>query len=273
MLSKARRRFGVRVYEKFFEHTVRLCETAGLVEGDVLFIDSTLSKANAAQQSLRSKALLGQRLPKRDSFVNDLWVVNDEPPGATGGKARPELGGVKKDSRRSAVNDFAVSRTDPDAQRVIRPSVGASFSHKTHFSVDGGKVNIITAVEVRPAGEWDGQSVGRVLDKHHAALGQPVRELVGAGGYGSQTAINACVEREVKPMLRIRAPSNPHGRLPRSSFIYLPERDLYICPEGKELRRIGEARQRQQTVYKVAMGAVRSVRSRRDVAPAARTGS
>ena len=38
---------------------------------------------------------------------------------------------------------------------------------------------------------------------------------------------------------------------------YVPERDLYICPEGKELRRIGEARKRQQTVYKVAAGTCR----------------
>jgi transposase len=260
VLSKARRRFGVRVYEKFFAHIVRLCEAAGLVEGDVLFIDSTLTKANAAQQSLRSKALLGQRLPRTNNFVNELWVVNrepDEPTGATGGKSRPELGGVRKDSRRSAVNDFAVSRTDPDAQRVIRPGAGASLSHKTHFSVDGGKANIITAVEVRPAGESDGKAVGRVLDKHHAALGRPIRELVGDGGYGSQTAINACVERDVKPLLRIRTPSNPHGGLHRSAFTYVPERDLYICPEGKELRRIGQARKRQQTVYKVAAGTCR----------------
>ena len=61
VLSKARKRFGVRVYEKFFQHIVRLCESAGLIEGDVLFIDSTLSKANAAPQSLRSRALLAQK--------------------------------------------------------------------------------------------------------------------------------------------------------------------------------------------------------------------
>src|SRR5260370_9191974 len=132
VLSKARRRLGVRVYEKFFKHTVRPCEAAGLVEGDVLFIDSTLSKANAAQQSLRSKALLGQRLPRADNFVNELWVVNrepDEPPGATGGKSRPELGGGRKDSRRSAGNDFAVSKTNPAAHRVITPVAAPVLTH------------------------------------------------------------------------------------------------------------------------------------------------
>lgn len=258
VLSKARRRFGVRVYEKFFEHIVQLCEKAGLIEGDVLFIDSTLSKANAALGSMRSRTLVGQRLPRTDNFMNDLWVVNDdagETDGAVGGKKRPELGGVRKDSRRSAVNDFCVSTTDPDAQRITRPGAGTILGHKTHFLVDGGKQNVITAVEVRPAGESDGKAVARALDKHRAVLGRDPRELVGDGGYGSQTSITACVERGVQPLLRVRAASNPHGGLNRAAFTWVPERDLYICPEGKELVRVGESHKRQQTVYSVAPGA------------------
>ena len=75
VLSKARRRFGVRVYEKFFEHIVRLCEAAGLVEGDVLFVDSTLIKANASPSGLRSRSLVQQRIAKPAAFLNELWVV------------------------------------------------------------------------------------------------------------------------------------------------------------------------------------------------------
>src|SRR3989475_7883518 len=78
VLSKARRRFGVRTYEKFFARIVQLCERAGLVEGDVLFVDSTLTKANAASQGLRSRSLV-QQLRRPQAFVNDLWVVNDRP--------------------------------------------------------------------------------------------------------------------------------------------------------------------------------------------------
>ncbi|MGA8922048.1 MAG: transposase, partial [Candidatus Dormiibacterota bacterium] len=41
VLSKARRRFGRAVYERFFTRIVQLCEARGLVEGDVVFLDST----------------------------------------------------------------------------------------------------------------------------------------------------------------------------------------------------------------------------------------
>src|SRR5713226_8115177 len=259
VLTKARTRFGVRVYEKFFQHIVRLCESAGLVEGDVLFIDSTLSKANAAPQSLRSRALLAQKLPDTGRFLNELWVVNEDdlPRNASGGKRRPELGGKRTDSRRSAINDFCVSPTDPDAQKVVRPGKPAVLGHKTHFLVDGGKANVITAVEVRPAGESDGQAVGRALDKHRLNLNRGPRELVGDRGYGSQVAVQACVARNVQPLLGVRTPTNPHGGLDRSEFTFVAEDDLYICPEGKQLRRVGENYNRHQTMYKIAKGACR----------------
>src|SRR5947209_9708430 len=90
VLTKARRRFGTRVYELFFKQIVQLCEQRGLVQGDVLFIDSTLSDANAARDTLRSRALAGPRLPEPNQFVKDLFALNEpaplpEPPRAKGG--------------------------------------------------------------------------------------------------------------------------------------------------------------------------------------------
>src|SRR5260370_12954669 len=81
VLSKARRRFGTGVYEEFFVRIVQLCEKAGLVQGDALFVDSTLTQANASTQGLRSRSLL-QQLPTAPEFLRELWVANDygDPP-------------------------------------------------------------------------------------------------------------------------------------------------------------------------------------------------
>ncbi len=48
MLSKARARFGLPVYQAGFHRGGGQCERAGLVRGDVLYVDSTLVKANAS---------------------------------------------------------------------------------------------------------------------------------------------------------------------------------------------------------------------------------
>src|SRR5262245_21701709 len=46
-LSKIRERFGLEVFQRFFEHIVELCIEAGLVWGEELYFDSTKVQANA----------------------------------------------------------------------------------------------------------------------------------------------------------------------------------------------------------------------------------
>lgn len=232
VLSKSRRRFGTKVYEQFFARIVQLCEQAGLVKGDVLFVDSTLTQANASSQGLRSRSLLQQTLQRPSEFVDGLWAVNDE----ADASAQPEIS-TKPDSRRTGVNHLSVSPVDPDAQMFKKPGKTPLLSHKTHFVVDGGKPNIITAVEVTGSCEPDGRPVGKLLDKHRAALGRPARELVADKGYGSVAAITACTERDVRPLLGRGPVQNVFGGFTRDAFTYLPERDLYICPAGQELKR------------------------------------
>jgi transposase len=232
VLSKARRRFGTRVYEQFFTRIVRLCEQAGLVQGDILFVDSTLTQANASTQGLRSRSLLQQTLSPPAAFVEELWAVNDAD------SDRPEPDFTRKpDSRRSGVNHVAVSPVDPDAQMFHKFGTTPLLSHKTHFLVDGGRAGVITAVQVTGSCTADGRAVGTLLDKHGTSVGRPARQLVGDRGYGSEAAMLACLEREVEPWLARRHGINTHGGFDRDRFTYVASRDLYLCPAGKELHR------------------------------------
>jgi transposase len=60
VLSKARRRFGVTVYQAFFTEIARQCARAGMIVGQQLYVDSTLVRANADRASVGSRALLEQ---------------------------------------------------------------------------------------------------------------------------------------------------------------------------------------------------------------------
>lgn len=189
VLTKARRRFGTRIYELFFRHIVKVCEARGLIEGDRLFIDSTLSDANAARDTLKSRALAEARLPEPAHFVADLFAVNDPvpepaPPREKGGTGPKPTGHAAKPTLRGSL----VSTTDPDAEVSTRHNGRSRLVYKTQVVVDGGRANIITAIEVGAAGDSDASSVGKMLDRHHAALGRPARELVGDSGYGSEAA-------------------------------------------------------------------------------------
>jgi transposase len=81
VLSKARRRFGVTTYQAFFAEIVRQCAAAGLIRGDLLYLDSTLVKANAALTSVGSRALRAQ-LAGVDEHVAALWREDSAAPAA-----------------------------------------------------------------------------------------------------------------------------------------------------------------------------------------------
>src|SRR6266851_3584290 len=179
VLTKARRRFGTRVYELFFKRIVELCEERGLVQGDVLFIDSTLSDASAARDTRRSRLV-----------------------------------------------------------------------YKTQVVVDGGKANIITAVDVGAAGDSDASSVGRMLDKHEVNLGRAPRELVGDSGYGTEAGLRECEARGIVPTLNQKRKGNNTGLFSIDDFTYMVDRDVYVCPAGTELVRAAEHFTLGKSVYR-----------------------
>ena len=249
VLSKARRRFGPVVYERFFRRIVELCEAGGLVQGDVLFMDSTLTRADASKESLRSRALL-QQLKAPKTFVAELWEANEEPETTELQPTREH----KPRPDRGVVNVRAVSATDPDAELVSQRGKPAMLAHKVHMIVDGGRPRIVTAVMVRPASENDSHAVELLLDKHAMAVKQPARELVADSGYTSEPALKACEKRGLLPTLAWRSTRNRHGGWDRDRFTYVPERDVFICPAGHEMRHSNENLRFRQSVYRTVKG-------------------
>jgi transposase len=51
-LTRIRKRLGLAIFERFFEHVVELCQQVGLVWGKELFFDATKVRANAALNSM-----------------------------------------------------------------------------------------------------------------------------------------------------------------------------------------------------------------------------
>lgn len=258
VLTKARRRFGTRVYELFFRQIVQLCEARGLVQGGVVFIDSTLINADASQNTLRSRALTGQRLKEPRQFVRDLYTVNDpplepEPPRPKGPRGpKPGWSRAPNPSWRGSL----VSTTDPDAELARRRDGSSRMVHKAHVTADGGKANIITAVDVGPAGDSDASTVGKMLDKHQINVGRRPSELVGDSGYGSDGAVRECLGREVVPTMQASSRVRVKDRFSVEDFTYVADRDVFICPAGQELHRSRERFQTHKTVYEPVQGGV-----------------
>jgi transposase len=245
VLSKARRRFGIKVYEQFFARVVQLCEVRGLIQGQTLFVDSTLVEANASRQSMRARRLV-KELGSARAYVHQVWHANAaEPADEDDGVRRTRPG-------RGSANRDVVSRTDPDAQMVSRRGQPPQLAHKAHIAVDGGRARVVTAVMVRPATEGDGQATAALLDRHEAAVGRATRELVADRGYTTDDTQEACVGRGVQPVLATIQRSGRRGAFPSTDFEYIAEHDYYRCPAGQTLRPRFRHPTRRTTIYAAA---------------------
>ena len=52
VLSKARSRWGVETFKRFFDRIVKQCLEAGLIDGSTLFVDASLIEADASNNSV-----------------------------------------------------------------------------------------------------------------------------------------------------------------------------------------------------------------------------
>ena len=79
-LTRIRKRLGLAMFERFFEHVVELCQQAGLVWGKELFFDATKVRANADLDSLVPRFYWRAKQHLDELFADD---PQDAEPAAT----------------------------------------------------------------------------------------------------------------------------------------------------------------------------------------------
>jgi transposase len=154
VLSKARVRFGMEVFEHFFKHSIELCQKAGLLSEGPVYVDTTLIQAAASMDSLRERSE-GVRppLPIRE-YVKRLYTENvpvaqvesvscpvppDTEPSDGDIGVPPRYRRIRPDGHRRKANNELVSRTDPEATVVSRRGFDMHLAYKAHVAVAGAR--------------------------------------------------------------------------------------------------------------------------------------
>jgi transposase len=141
-LSKIRERYGLEVFQLFFEHIVELCIEARLVWGEELYFDSTKVRANASINGMIDRAEF-----EVQKHLEQLFDSIGEDASAFGklvAKYNGErLNGIRK-PHYQRITDDQLSPVDPDAA-PMQPAGGGSavLGYRDHYVVDGGKSRII----------------------------------------------------------------------------------------------------------------------------------
>lgn len=252
VLSKARNRWGVEAFRRFFERIVWQCVEAGLVDGSKLFMDSSLVQADASNNSIidvNKEALkihlvegykeLESRLEEK---LEEKENTDDDHPPKTG-----------------PANQHYHSTTDPDASVTRQGGGKRNLRYKAHRSVDG-KAEVITATEVTPGEVNEAHLLSTLLTTHQSNTQTTVKTVIADTKYGTADNYLACCDLGVKAHIPDLKKSHNDFKdiFHEEDFQYQPETDTYLCPAGNPLKRSIYRPKRDIYEYRCAVKACRN---------------
>jgi transposase len=231
------------VFQNIFDEIVQQCINKGLLTGKHLTVDSTYIRANASFKSL--EPIVVEMKPTE--YIEKLEEENpiQERPWEPG-EDYPHRG--KKIS-----NDTYRSKTDPDA-RLSRKSFRATTDlyHAATYVMDNKSRIIVGADAGKPDLRTDSEKaidqIRRIKWRHKI-----IPESIGADkGYATGEFIKNIINEKIQPHIPIfeYQRHNHKGIYTREAFTYDEANDIYLCPEGKEMKYWGIHRQSRQHVYR-----------------------
>lgn len=224
VLSKARKKWGVEVFESFFHRIVLQCVEAGLVDGSKIFVDSSLIDANASNNSVLDTKSLKDQLHKNYQKL-EARLAEGNPSSCSSRHLE------KKNSR-------YISTTDPDAAIVNRGK--PKLSYQVHRAVDE-RSEVITATDAAPGDVNEAHLMLPLLEQHETTTGVKTETVVADSKYGTIDNFLACHDRGLQAHMPDLGKAN-RKRIAQLNifsddrFLYDPISDTYLCPAGKHLK-------------------------------------
>jgi transposase len=251
VLSKARTRWGMSAFRSFFERIVIQCVHAGLVDGSKLFMDSSNIQADASNNSVVNKEDI-KRYLKKSYRIFEQRLEKEKDKNNNNDLDPPKSG---------TANKKHFSTTDPDAS-VHRQGGRSKLKYKIHRSVDK-KSEVITATTATTGSVNEAHLLKFLIMSHQKTTGIKPEVCVADSKYGTIDNYLTCYDLGIKSHFQSfekthRGSGRQKGIFAKEEFIYDPERDVFICPEGEELRRRRFSKQRRQWEYTASLSVCRN---------------
>ena len=220
-----RRRFAdSTIYQDIFDTIVEQAIGHGLVDGTVLYTDSTHLKANAN----KNKYDLAMITKSRADYLEALDQAITDDRAAHGKKP------LKPAEHEPPIKETKISRTDPDAGYMIRDGKPKGFFYLDHRTVDG-RCSIITDTHVTPASLHDSIPYLGRLDRQRERFDLPVNAVGLDAGYYTAGIAQGLANREINGVIGYSRPPHRAGFLRKRDFLFDPEADAYRCPQDQML--------------------------------------
>jgi transposase len=242
------RRHHREALKKVLKECVRMCMRLNLIEGNTLFVDGTKVRANASLGQSWNREKCERLLKETDQRIEEILAECDSTDLAEEGqeslvRMQEELKDTEtlKDRVQEVVKELegstekSINTTDPDC-RNMKSRQGVIAGYNMQVVVDdthGLIVHTEVVTDKNDLNQFKSQ-----VEQANEVLEKQCKVACGDAGYASI--------QELKPLdqdgITVIVPSQdqvrrkPPGPFSKDRFVYDPERDCYVCPEGQELR-------------------------------------
>jgi transposase len=212
------------VYQEIFDEIVLQAVKRKMVDGKVLYTDSTHLKASAN----KGKYDKAHVLKSVRAYVEELDRDIDEDRRRHGKKPLPPENAAPK------TKEIKVSTTDPDSGYLVREGKPKGFFYLDHRTVDG-KCAIITDTFVTPGNTHDSQPYLDRLDRQRNRFGFKTQAVGLDAGYFTPHICKGLTERTIYGVIGYSRPTHRNGYLRKNDFTYDETADCYLCPQNQIL--------------------------------------
>ena len=245
------------------------CQSEQLYGGELMAVDGSKFKAaNSKDRNFTRKKLAGVIERERERVEEYLKAIEEAdqadaqmPPESplSGEQLREKLRKLKErmsmhkqlEEGLKESGESQVSLTDKDS-RLMKTSKGKDVCYNVQTVVDS-KHKLIAAYEVTNEGNDLGQ-LANMAKQGKEVLGVKKITALADGGYFDGDKIKECEDSGITTYLPFpqSGAARKHKVFPAEQFSYDQARDLYICPQGKELtfRGFETANEKKYRIYR-----------------------
>jgi len=228
------------MFRRVFERVVEACIAAGLVSGEGFAVDASLIVADANKQR---------------SIPGTEWKTTCA--GVTASRAMREYLATLDNTAFGAASEVTpkfVSPSDPAAQWTGAMRGPAFFAYADNYLIDV-KFGIIVDVEAsRAIRQAEVGAAKTMLERTEKRFDLKPGYLAADTAYGSAETLNWIInEKKITPHIPVIDKSEREdGTLSRQDFTFDPERNVYVCPQGKLLHTTGSIHDGVTLLYRAS---------------------
>lgn len=237
--------------KKVLKQCARMCLKLDLIAGNVLFVDGTKIRSNAARAQTHDQAYYEQHLSEIDHRIEQLveecekidemeegqksWVeMEDELTQKQHLKEKIQAAlKTMKETGQEKIN-----LTDPDCA-IMHSIQGSHSSYNVQIVADDKHGLIVHAEAVNETSDLN--QFAQQIDQANDVLEKPCEAASADAGYADTQELQRIDAKGIKVVVpsQRQALHEEEGAFSKSHFRYDPEQDCYWCPEGQRLSYAG----------------------------------